>query len=414
MIAGPAGVFICDSCVRVCKTIIDRELQQEERHGTESSSDSRPTFNLIKPAIIKEKLDQHVIGQEHAKKVLSVAVYNHYKRLSMDPLHHDGKRPRALSDLDEVEIEKSNVLLIGSTGTGKTLLARTLAMMLDVPFAIADATTLTEAGYVGDDVENIVLRLLQSANHDVKKAECGIIYVDEIDKIGRKTENVSITRDVSGEGVQQALLKILEGTVCNVPPQGGRKHPNQEYIQIDTSNVLFICGGAFVDLDKIIRDRIGNKVLGFDLDPSKKSKVEGTAILSKVHPEDLVQYGLIPEFVGRLPVLSALRELRQTDLQRILVETRNSLTKQYRKLFSLEGVDLRFTKDGVAAIAKKALELKTGARALRSIMERIMLDIMYDLPDLEDVTSISINGRVVRGEAKPRVKRTPIKKKSAA
>ncbi len=414
MIAGPAGVFICDSCVRVCKTIIDRELQQEERHGTKSSSDSRPTFNLIKPALIKAKLDQHVIGQDHAKKVLSVAVYNHYKRLSMDALHNEGKKPRALSELDEVEIEKSNVLLIGSTGTGKTLLARTLAMMLDVPFAIADATTLTEAGYVGDDVENIVLRLLQSADHDVRKAECGIIYVDEIDKIGRKTENVSITRDVSGEGVQQALLKILEGTVCNVPPQGGRKHPNQEYIQIDTSNVLFICGGAFVDLDKIIRDRIGNKVLGFDLDPSKKSKAEGTAILSKVHPEDLVQYGLIPEFVGRLPVLSTLRELRQTDLQRILVETKNSLTKQYRKLFSLEGVDLHFTKDGVAAIAKKALELKTGARALRSIMERIMLDIMYDLPGLEDVTSISINGKVVRGEAKPRVKRTPIKKKSAA
>lgn len=413
MIAGPAGVFICDSCVRVCKTIIDRELQQEERHGTESS-DARPTFNLIKPAVIKEKLDQHVIGQEHAKKVLSVAVYNHYKRLSLDPLHLGGKKPRALSELDEVEIEKSNVLLIGSTGTGKTLLARTLAMMLEVPFAIADATTLTEAGYVGDDVENIVLRLLQSADHDVKKAECGIIYVDEIDKIGRKTENVSITRDVSGEGVQQALLKILEGTICNVPPQGGRKHPNQEYIQIDTSNILFICGGAFVDLDKIIRDRIGTKVLGFDLDPTKKNKTEDSAILSKVHPADLVQYGLIPEFVGRLPVLSVLRELRQTDLQRILVETRNALTKQYRKLFSLEGVELNFTKDGVAAIAKKALDLKTGARALRSIMERIMLDIMYDLPDLEDVTSISINGRVVRGRAKPRVRRTPIKKKSAA
>lgn len=412
MIAGPAGVFICDSCVRVCKTIIDRELQQEENQGPQA--EARPVFNLVKPAVIKETLDEYVIGQEHAKKVLSVAVYNHYKRLALDPLHTSRKTPRAVSELDLVEIEKSNVMLIGPTGSGKTLLARTLAKLLEVPFAIADATTLTEAGYVGDDVENIVLRLLQAADNDVKKAECGIIYVDEIDKIGRKTENVSITRDVSGEGVQQALLKILEGTVCNVPPQGGRKHPNQEYIQIDTSNVLFICGGAFVDLDKIIRDRIGTKVLGFDVDPSKKKVLAGPAIFTKVHPEDLIQYGLIPEFIGRLPVLSALDELKQKDLQCILVDTRNSLIKQYRKLFSLEGVDLQFTKDAIAAIAKKAMELKTGARALRSIMEKTMLDVMYDLPDLVDVTTITINGQVVRGKAKPRLRRTPIKKKSAA
>ena len=398
MIAGPTDIYICDSCVNICKDVIDRELREEEAPSDPPETHVR--FNLVKPTEIKAKLDEFIIGQEYSKKVLSVAVYNHYKRLSKEALDS------SLGEHDDVEIEKSNVLLIGPTGTGKTLMARTLAKQLQVPFAIADATTLTEAGYVGEDVENIILHLLQAANYDIQKAECGIIYVDEIDKIGRKTENVSITRDVSGEGVQQSLLKIFEGTVCNVPPQGGRKHPNQEYLKVDTTNILFICGGAFVDLDKLVRERVATKVLGFEVDQNSDEKTAKKVenILKEIQPEDLSRYGLIPEFIGRLPIISVLDELTKEDLESILRDTKNSLLKQYAKLLAMEGIKLNFTRNGITAIAEKAITLKTGARALRAIIEKIMLDIMYSLPQIGNVKEVTINRAVVEGRGRPKIK----------
>ncbi len=392
LIAGPTGTFICGECVQLCNTIIS----QGKPAGKKSTSNE--PINVLKPHEIKAHLDEYVIGQEHAKKVLAVAVHNHYKRM----LQQD--------DEDGIELEKSNVLLVGPTGSGKTLLAKTLARVLDVPYAVTDATTVTEAGYVGEDVESILLSLLQNADNDVKKAERGIVYIDEIDKIGRKTDNVSITRDVSGEGVQQALLKIIEGTIAKIPPKGGRKHPSEKYIDIDTSNILFICGGAFVGIDEIIKRRTDEKVLGFGA--AEKVSKDWKPATMNIEPEDLLKFGLIPEFIGRIPLVVQLQELSEDDLVHILTVPKNAMVKQYKKLLSMDDVELNFDDDALVALAKMALKRKTGARGLRAILEHLMLDVMYEVPQRDDIKLCQITKDVVEGRAHP-IELGDVKKLSA-